>query len=55
MMQYCLISWHDSAVKADKYDNREAVDNVLMCVTDMSIHHILISPTFINFILIQLC
>lgn len=54
MTLYCLIPWQYSAVKADKCDNREAVDNVLMGLTDMSIHHVLISLTFINFILIRL-
>lgn len=44
-----------SAIKADKSDNREAGDNMLMGVTDMSIHQVLISLTFINFILIRLC
>lgn len=54
MKLLCVISRRHSAVKADKRDNREALDYVLMSATDMSIHHVLISLTFINFILIKL-
>lgn len=41
-------------METDECDKREAVDSVLMGVTDMSIHHVLISLNFINFILITL-
>lgn len=44
------ISRQHFAAKADKCE--EAEDSVLMGVTDVSIHHVLISLTFINFILI---
>lgn len=46
-----LIPGQRCAAEADK---SKAVENVLMGVTDMSIHHVLISLTFINFILITL-